>query len=46
MVFLQNFFESMVNRKEPEPQFSISAPEGNLISAPQRCLLVALQFSI
>ncbi len=30
--FYKNFFKSVVNRKEPEPQFVISAPGGNLIS--------------
>jgi hypothetical protein len=33
--------KSMVNRKEPEPQFVIlgQAPGGNLIPAPQHCFL-------
>jgi hypothetical protein len=35
MIFLQNSFKTLINRKEPEqePQFVISAPGGNLISA-------------
>jgi hypothetical protein len=37
MIFFYNFFKSVVNRKEPEPQFVIWAPspEDNLISAPR-----------
>ncbi len=31
--FLNNFLKSAVNRKEPEQEFIISAPGGNLISA-------------
>jgi hypothetical protein len=33
----KNFFEPLINRKEPdpEPQFVISAPAGNFISAPR-----------
>ncbi len=35
--FLNNFFKSLINSKEPdpEPQFVISAPAGNLFSAPR-----------
>ncbi len=35
--FLYNFFKSVVNRKEPETQFTISAPApgNNLIWAPR-----------
>ncbi len=34
--FLFYFFKSVINRKEPEPQFVISAPApGYLISAPR-----------
>jgi hypothetical protein len=44
MIFSLNFFKSVVNRKEPEPEFliSVSVPAlgGNLIlsaPAPQHC---------
>ncbi len=40
--FSINFFKSLVNRKEPEPQLVISAPApgGNMISAPRLSVLV------
>jgi hypothetical protein len=32
MIFSIKFLQILINRKEPKPQFVISAPEGTLIS--------------